>query len=309
MSPATSPRIRAATASRFTIRATRNCRPASARWHGFGAFTRVDENRFCLYAQPILGLNPDNAAEAHAEILIRMRERDGRLIAPGEFIGSAERYGLMPLIDRWVVKNALQELSVRGARFAMRGINVSGATFCDEDFVNFVREQFRITGLDPASICFEITETAAITNLAAADKFVRSLKALGCSFALDDFGAGMSSFAYLKNMPVDYIKIDGSFVRHMLDDTTDHAIIDLIARLRQCHGHAHHRRIRRERRHDRPPARNRRRLCPRLWHQRAEATGRFDPRIAASCAGGPCADAPRGGVTRERSGILILPGF
>jgi len=191
----------------------------------------LEESRFCLYAQPILDLKGQDDAGLHAEVLVRMRDRDGRLVPPGEFIPAAERYGLMPLLDRWIIQNSFAALANADRIVAMCAINLSGASFNDEDFVDFIRDQLRVTGVSPSSICFEITETAAITNLATADRFIRALKTLGFSFALDDFGAGMSSFTYLKNLPVDFIKIDGSFVKQMLSDHTDRAIVDLIARL------------------------------------------------------------------------------
>ena len=157
------------------------------------------------------------------------------------FIPAAERYGLMHLVDRWVIRTLFAHLGqcyqdgycsekgdsdsapVTGLR-TFYAVNLSGASINDDEFIDFLHEQFTLHQVPPQAICFEVTETTAITNLNNASKLIREIKSLGCSFALDDFGSGMSSFAYLKNLPVDYLKIDGNFVKGIVETPTDLAL-------------------------------------------------------------------------------------
>jgi EAL domain-containing protein (putative c-di-GMP-specific phosphodiesterase class I) len=165
---------------------------------------------------------------AHYELLLRMRDEQGQIIAPDVFIAAAERYGLTPSIDRWVITNAFRWLVSEAderERLAMCSINLSGQSLCDDKFLPFVIEQFERSGLDASKICFEITETAAIASYSQANRFINSLKELGCKFALDDFGTGLSSFGYLKHFPVDFLKIDGSFVKEILHDPIDREMV------------------------------------------------------------------------------------
>jgi diguanylate cyclase (GGDEF)-like protein/PAS domain S-box-containing protein len=187
----------------------------------------LEENRFELFRQTIQPLQSDEDG-AHYEILLRMRDENGGIISPGLFIEAAERYSITPSIDRWVIRSAFRWLVSEAderERLALCSINLSGQSLGDEKFLPFVIDQFRMSGLDATKICFEITETAAIASYSQANRFINALKDLGCQFALDDFGTGLSSFGYLKHFPVDYLKIDGSFVKEILHDAIDREMV------------------------------------------------------------------------------------
>jgi diguanylate cyclase (GGDEF)-like protein/PAS domain S-box-containing protein len=187
----------------------------------------LEEGRFELFRMPIQPLQK-KIEGAHYELLLRMRDENGRIVAPDNFIAAAERYGITPNIDRWVIENAFRWLVSEAderERLAMCSINLSGQSLGDDKFLPFVIDQFQRSGIDSSKICFEITETAAVASFSQANRFIQALKELGCKFALDDFGTGLSSFGYLKHFPVDYLKIDGSFVREILHDPIDREMV------------------------------------------------------------------------------------
>ena len=193
--------------------------------------------RFEMYQQKIISLSSDDPDARHFELLLRLRDEQGGLILPSMFIPAAERYGLMPTLDRWVIRAAFPFVAsfCRG-RDACFAINLSGTSLNDNHFLDFIKDEIEKYDIRPGAVCFEITETAAVTNLSRAVHFMTELKSLGCRFSLDDFGSGLSSFHYLKNLPVDFLKIDGSFVRDIVEDPVDHVMVEAINRVGQVMG-------------------------------------------------------------------------
>jgi diguanylate cyclase (GGDEF)-like protein/PAS domain S-box-containing protein len=194
----------------------------------------LEQDRFRLYFQPIAKLHrePDEKETLHGEVLIRMLDDDQCIVGPGAFIPSAERYLIMPAVDRWVVSNTFSMLMLDKENIVERistcCINLSGQSLSDARFLDFLVEEIRNSGVPPELLCFEITETAVIANLCNASRLISKMRDLGCRFALDDFGVGLSSFGYLKNLPVDYLKLDGCFVKNMVRDNIDHAMVKAI---------------------------------------------------------------------------------
>jgi len=194
----------------------------------------LDENRFVLYAQPIIPLDKKIHSYMHFEVLMRMVDRDGSLILPGAFIAAAERFDIMRRIDRWVVHNTLRSLvsslkkDPTSDQLDICAINLSGASLGNESFLKFLVTQISESGIRGEQLCFEITETSAIANLAEAVQFIEVMHGLGSRFALDDFGSGLSSFSYLKTLPVDYLKIDGQFVKDIEKDPVDRSMVEAI---------------------------------------------------------------------------------
>lgn len=191
--------------------------------------TALAEDRFILFLQPIVPLQGDNK-NARYEVLLRIVGDNGELILPGELIGAAERYGLMKDIDHWVIEHAIEILgkflntnaSTLKPQFS---INLSGQSITDLNIIDHISSVLKKHGVSPESVCFEVTETAAIANLSVAVDLINTLREIGCSFSLDDFGAGLSSFAYLKRLPVDYLKIDGQFVKGIVENKFDSAMV------------------------------------------------------------------------------------
>ncbi|MBR8283441.1 putative bifunctional diguanylate cyclase/phosphodiesterase [Burkholderia vietnamiensis] len=180
--------------------------------------TALETNAFKLHAQPIVPIQSGDGAPQRVEILLRVPDADGKLIAP-VFLPAAERYGHMTMIDRWVVSNVIRRLArLERREYVEYNVNLSARSITDERFVEFVMAELSASGLEPSLLCFEITETSAVRNLEVASRFMCELRDLGCRFALDDFGAGMSSFSYLHQLPIDYLKIDGGLVATMTSD-------------------------------------------------------------------------------------------
>jgi len=201
----------------------------------------MQHDRFVLYAMPIAGLHGKH--QPHEEILLRLRDGGGEVIRPDRFIPAAERYHMMPMLDRWVIRAVCRYVARReadgppadGAR-PLYSVNLSGPSMNDDKLHQFIIDEFLDHGIDPGRICFEITETAAIRNLPKAQELMRRLKLLGCRFSLDDFGSGLSSFGYLKSLPVDFLKIDGSFIRGIADNPVHRAMVEAIHKVGQVIG-------------------------------------------------------------------------
>jgi diguanylate cyclase (GGDEF)-like protein/PAS domain S-box-containing protein len=211
--------------------------------HWVSRVTRaVEENRLELYFQPIVptALMDRNAPKQphFHELTVRLRDDDGQLVPPSEFIPAAERYNVMSIIDRWVVSRAvelLKERHERGAPLPLLAVNLSGTSLNEQSFAEFVLQN---VGESPVAkaLCFEITETAAVTSLSNATYFMRELKGRGCKFSLDDFGTGLSSFMYLKTLPVDFLKIDGQFISHIAEDPVDRSMVEAISKVGRALG-------------------------------------------------------------------------
>ncbi|MEE9422462.1 MAG: EAL domain-containing protein [Gammaproteobacteria bacterium] len=196
----------------------------------------LEDNRFYLLQQSIEAIHSNGQDLCHFEILLRMRDIEDNCILPGTFLPAAERYNLMPEIDRWVVRTVFTWLHENPdilKTTAFCTINLSGHTFSDETFLSYVVEHLWKFGIPGHKICFEVTETAAVANFSQATKLISELKKYGCLFALDDFGSGMSSFAYLKNLEVDFLKIDGNFIKDIHDNPTNYAIVESIHKVAQ----------------------------------------------------------------------------
>ena len=193
----------------------------------------VEDGRLELYAQRIVGVSRAAGDQPFFELMVRLRDEDGTLVPPSEFIPAAERYNVMVMVDRWVVSRAvelLQDCVRANRRMPLVAVNLSGTSINDEDFLEFVLARL-VDERVARALCFEITETAAVASLSKATYVMRELKARGCRFALDDFGSGVSSFVYLKTLPVDFLKIDGHFAAHVATDIIDRSMVEAIAKI------------------------------------------------------------------------------
>ncbi len=200
-----------------------------------------EEDRLLLHCQPIVPIRAGVEKLRHFELLLRMHDESGMLVHPAEFIPAAERFNLMPAVDRWVVRQACRKLVYRRHESAGRlpftlAINISATTLNDEQFLDFVIAEIAAADVAPGALCFELTEAAAMTSLAATTHFITELRSRGCRFALDDFGIGLSSFMFLKNLPVDFLKIDGQFMHNVTHDRIDRSMVEAIAQIGETMG-------------------------------------------------------------------------
>jgi diguanylate cyclase (GGDEF)-like protein/PAS domain S-box-containing protein len=212
--------------------------PRHQQMHWVERVTRAaEENRLEPFFQPVVRIGSDSAPSFH-EITIRLRDDDGRLVAPSEFIPAAERYNVMSIIDRWVVTRAVQLLQHRldaGGSLPLLAVNLCGASLNEQSFAEFIRHTLAEPRI-ATGLCLKVTEVAAVTSLSNVTSFMHELKARGCKFALDDFGTGLSSFMYLKTLPIDYLKIDGQFIRRITTDAVDRSIVEAISKVGRALG-------------------------------------------------------------------------
>ena len=201
----------------------------------------IDTGRLVLYCQDIVPVVPASNTGRHLEILVRMLDENGAMVPPGRFMPAAERYNIIGNLDRWVISNSFswydrnREHECATDLDAM-AVNLSGSSINDSSFLAFIKAELGKYNIPPGVLCFEITETVAIENIQAAAVFIHELRKLGCRFALDDFGSGLSSFVYLKNLQVDYLKIDGSIVRDIDTDPVNAAMVSSIQQLGRAMG-------------------------------------------------------------------------
>lgn len=200
----------------------------------------IENEKLILYSQPIIDSHAIDEPVRHIEILIRMLDDDNEILLPGQFITAAERYNMMPQVDRWVINKVFDHFNHNALNMmtddSIIAINLSGNSLADKDLLTYIEEKLKSSQLLARHLCIEITETAVISNMSQAIQFINKMRNLGCKFAIDDFGSGLSSLGYLKNLPVDYVKIDGCFVRDMANDPVNYAMVESIHKLVSLNG-------------------------------------------------------------------------
>lgn len=202
-------------------------------------YQALDEDRFLIFIQPIVSLKELETSLVHYELLVRLCDKDGKLVLPDKFLPALERYNMSSVLDRWIIRKAFRMIADQPeflATIQFFSINLSGQSFVNHELSDYIISEFEETGIPAEKVCFEITETTAISNLAVASGFIRILKEKGCRFALDDFGSGFSSLLYLKTLSVDYLKIDGSFIKNITYESVDYAMVKAVNEMAQTIG-------------------------------------------------------------------------